>query len=77
MGRRADLLVVIQGNGSPMGAPATVDGPGPHGPPRPANVGEETRWGTCRVPDPPTLFEVMQSYLEAVEVEVHGAEANC
>ena len=34
-------------------------------------------WGTCRVQDPPTLFEVMQLYLEAVEVEIHGAEANC
>ena len=55
----------------------SVDEPDSHGPPRPGNVGEETRWGTCRVPDPATLFEVMPSYLEAVEVEVHGAEANC
>ena len=72
MGRRADLLVVIQGNGGPMGAPATVDGP-----PRPENVGEETRWEACPVQDPRILLEVMQLCLEAVEVEVQGGEARC
>ena len=63
--------------GGNEGASPTVDGPGPHGPPQPGSLGEVTRWGTCPVQDPRILFQVMQLYLEALEVEIHGAEANC